>query len=115
MWRINGSKFGAIKKEYNGRVYHSTKEANYAQGLDLRIKAGEVKSWSAQLRIPIKVNGQLITTYVPDFEVVMADGSVQIHEVKSKGTITPAYTIKKKLLHATYLLEHPEVQFIEVF
>ena len=114
MYRIrqSGNKYGAHKHEYNGRVYHSIKEANYAAELDLLIKAGEVSEWTPQFKIDLKANGRHICTYIPDFLVTLPDGSQELHEVK--GYMTETYRIKRKILEATYLYDHPEITFIEV-
>ena len=37
------NKYKAIKQEFNGRVYHSKKEARYAQELELRKRIVEIK------------------------------------------------------------------------
>ena len=54
-------------------------EQRYASYLDVRKQAGEVACWryeSLTLRLA------KATRYTPDFWVVMADGRVEIHEVK---------------------------------
>jgi len=38
------NKYNAKSTEYGGLIYHSKKEAGYAQELDLRIKAKDIKS-----------------------------------------------------------------------
>lgn len=107
-----GNKYGSTSHEYDGRVYHSKAEANYAQELDLLLKAGEVLEWTPQFKIDLKANGKQICTYIPDFFVVMADGSKELHEIK--GFATEVYRLKRKIMEATYLVEHPEVTFVEI-
>ena len=60
-------------------------EARYAGTLDERQQAGHVAAWWFEL---ISVRLADDTTYRPDFLVLLADGGLEIHEVKgaSKGT-----------------------------
>lgn len=94
------NKFGAIKKEYNGRTYDSTKEADYAANLDLRIKAGEVTKWQPQFRIELTSDGIHVCYYYIDFKVCLSDGSIEYHEVKGKET--PDWKLKWKMALAQY-------------
>lgn len=93
------SKYGNNSQEYNGRRYDSKREAAYAQELDWRMKAGEIKEVIPQFKIDLRVNGRHITNYYVDFKVIMADDSVQFHEVK--GLVLPLWAIKWSLLEAT--------------
>lgn len=106
------NKYGATKHEYDGRVYHSKLEAAYAMALDLRIKAGDVQEWVPQFKVSLDVNGKHIANYFVDFKVILTDGSEELHEVK--GFATEVYRLKRKLLEATYLVDHPDTKFIEV-
>lgn len=112
MYRIrnSNSKYHASSTEYNGRVYHSKFEAQYARDLDLMIKAKKVIEWTPQVKISLDVNGYHICNYICDFKVIMKDGSIQLHEVK--GFETDMFRMKRKLLEATYLIEHPEIKYI---
>lgn len=113
MYRIRqGNKYGSTSHEYAGRVYHSKAEAGYAKDLDLLVVAGEVRDWTPQYKIDLNANGKHICTYIPDFLVTLPDGSQELHEVK--GYATEIYRLKRKILEATYLMEHPEITFIEV-
>lgn len=92
------SKYRNKTKHYNGRTYDSIREANHAEEIDWRIKAGEIKEVIPQFKIDLKVNGKHICNYYVDFKVVMADGSVQFHEVK--GMILPIWQMKWALFEA---------------
>lgn len=92
------SKYNAKAQLYNGVKYHSKREATYAEQLDWLIKAGQIKSWERQVKVPLKVNDHLICTYVVDFKVINRFGGVEFHEVK--GFETADFKIKWKLLHA---------------
>ena len=84
------SKYRAHRTKYNGVVYHSRKEAEYAQGLDIQ---GIV--YQSQVRYLLEVNGHKIATYIADFVV-----DEEVHEVK--GYWTPVAKLKWKLFCALY-------------
>lgn len=92
------SKYRNKTKNYNGRTYDSIREANHAEELDWRIKAGEIREVIPQYKIELKVKGRHIANYYVDFKVIMADGSIQFHEVK--GMVLPLWQIKWKLTEA---------------
>ena len=89
------NKFGAKRKEFNGRVYHSTGEANYAAILELRKKAGEIKKIIPQYKLDIKVNGIHITNYIIDFKVILGNDGIELHEFK--GHETPEWKLKWRI------------------
>lgn len=101
MFRIkHGSKYGNVTAEHNGIQYHSKKEAAYAAELDLRVKAGDIKSWTRQEKISLDVNGFHICNYFIDFVVIHNDDSTEYVEVK--GFETDVWKMKWKLFEALY-------------
>lgn len=107
------SKYGAKKTMYEGRLYDSSKEANFAMTLDLLKGAVDpafrVVSWEPQVRYPLIVNGKLIATYVADFVIVYGDDHVEVIDVKSEFTKKlPIYRLKKKLMLAIHGIEIKE-------
>lgn len=92
------SKYGNQTKNYNGRNYDSIREANLAEELDWRIKAGEIKEVIPQYKISLDVNGKHICNYYVDFKVILADGSIQF--IEYKGMVLPIWEMKWKLLEA---------------
>lgn len=92
------NKFKAVKAEFGGRWYHSKGEAGYAEELEWRLKAGDIKEWTPQFKIDLKVNGMHITNYFVDFKVVTKHDGIEFHEYK--GMVTPDWQIKWSLLHA---------------
>jgi len=104
------NKYGAKITEYNGIKYHSKREATYAEQLDWKVKLGEIKSWTRQIRIPLVVSKHLICTYILDFIVVANDDHKQYIEVK--GFETPEFKIKWRLLQA--LNEDKTIEFLLV-
>lgn len=95
---------------YNGYTYDSIMEANHAAGLDLRVRAGQIKAWDRQFPVRVDINGYHIFTSKVDFRVHELDGSYTLEEVK--GVETPDYKLKKKLIEAVFLVENPEYQYI---
>lgn len=87
---------------YNGREYQSGKEARYAQGLDLRQKAGDIVAWFPQVRFALE--GGIV--YVADFVILSLD-NWEVHD--AKGYKTPEYKLKRKLFKARYGREIIEV------
>lgn len=79
-------------------------EAGYAQELQFRQKAGEVKEIIPQYRISLDVNGYHICNYIVDFKVIMADDTIEMHEYK--GFATQLWLFKWKLTEALYGKEY---------
>ena len=101
MWRIQrGNKYGAHQTEYNGVVYHSKKEAEYARELDLRVRAKDIKRWERQVKISLDVNNRHIANYSIDFVIQHLDKTKEYVEVK--GFETAVWKIKWKLFVALY-------------
>lgn len=94
------SKYRNQTKRYGGRSYDSIKEANHAEELDWRIKAGEIKEVIPQYKIDLKINDRHISNYYIDFKVILSDGDIEYHEVK--GFETEVWRLKWKLTEALY-------------
>lgn len=106
-WRKN--KYNNHTCQYGGSIYDSIKEADYAQELDFRLKAKDIKSWRRQIPIDLVVNGYKICTYKVDFEITHNNKSKELVEIK--GFETPEFRLKKKLIEATFLHENPEYSY----
>ena len=115
------NKYKAISTLYNGTVYHSKLEAQFAEDLDWRVKAKDIKYWERQVKIPINVywdrfnrpvltctDGLVlkkkgkefihITNYFIDFVVTHNDNTKEYVEVK--GVETDLWRQKWKLTEA---------------
>lgn len=101
-----GNKYNAKGQYYGGSFYHSTGERDYAQTLDLRVKAKDIKSWRRQVKIDLSVNGKHITFYYMDFEVTHNDNSIEL--VEYKGAESMAWRQKYQLLIALKDQLYPE-------
>lgn len=111
--RSNG-KYRSITTEYGGRIYHSGKEASYARTLDALKKAARpqdrVVRWEPQVSYDLIVEGKKVCAIVPDFRVYFADGRMEIHEVKSDGTKTHVWWVKKRLFEALF----PHIPYVVI-
>jgi len=94
------SKYNNKTKQYNGRTYDSIREANHAEELDWRIKAGEIIEVIPQYKIDLRINERHIANYYIDFKVILSDGDIEYHEVK--GFETEVWRLKWKMTEALY-------------
>ncbi len=94
------NKYSAKKQTYRGRSYDSKLEAAKAIDLDWLMKAGEVKSWTAQHKFDLRVNDAHLCNYYIDFRVVNKDNSVDYIEVK--GFPTDIWRLKWNLTQALF-------------
>lgn len=92
------SKYNNKTTIFKGKKYHSRFEAKYAQDLELRKIAGDVKSWDRQVKISLDVNGKHICNYYLDFVVYLPNGDKEYVEVK--GFETDVWRLKWKLFEA---------------
>jgi hypothetical protein len=93
--RRPGSKYGAVRTVYDGRSYASKAEATRAQVLDYLKVLGEIREWTPQPRFQLGVPENV---YVADFEVLGADGTRWVEDVK--GHETAKFRRDKKLWRA---------------
>jgi hypothetical protein len=90
------------KHPAKGRTQHTPgrmnkREAKYAAELELRKKSGEMLWWAFE---PIKLRLADRTFYTPDFSVMLADGTIEFHEVK--GFMEDDAAVKFKVAAETY-------------
>lgn len=104
--RFRPSKYGNIKQTYNGYSYDSKFEAEVAAELDLRLKGKDIAGWERQVKIELRANSILICNYFVDFRIEHNDGSFELVEVK--GFETEVWRLKRKLLEALWLPQHPD-------
>lgn len=107
------TKYNAKRTTVDGITFASQKEARRYQELKLLERAGKIHSLELQRRYPLKVEGELICTYVADFVYGESDGTTIKSAVRivedTKGFQTREYKIKKKLMKAIYGIEIQEV------
>lgn len=106
--RLN--KFRAIKTTVDGVTFHSKKEAYRYQSLKLLERGGKILSIELQPEFLVIVNGVKICKYIADFRYLdLATGKYVVEDVKSLGTKTPVYRLKKKLVETLYSISIVEV------
>lgn len=78
------NKYGAKRTQYNGVWYASKLEAKHAALLDLRVMAGDIKSWRRQVPVIVNWPGteDMVLRCRVDFEITHNDGSVTFLECK---------------------------------
>jgi hypothetical protein len=102
------NKYGAKAVVYNGHKYHSTKEANYAQTLDIlkssKDPAERVLKHDRQVTFSLDIKGIHICKYILDFIVYYTDGRIEFIDVKGykKGTAYQLFKLKKHLMKAIH-------------
>lgn len=92
------SKYNNKSQVFNGRKYHSIREATHAEELEWRVKAGEIEKVIPQFKLDLRVNGMHICNYYIDFKVILTNGDVEYHEVK--GFETDVWRLKWLLTEA---------------
>lgn len=104
----SGNKYHAKSNQFQGITYHSKLEAAYAEELELRRMAKDIKSWDRQVKLDLKVNGMHITNYYIDFVVHHNDGSREF--VETKGLELGEWKMKWRILEATFddFKKHPD-------
>jgi hypothetical protein len=92
-----------------GHRFDSKKEARRWFELLAKQDAGAITSLRRQVRIPIRVNGVVVSRYVAD-HVYVEQGKRVVEDVKSAITRKDrTYRLKKRLLAALYGFEIREV------
>lgn len=108
MYRQRTAKYHNESQNYNGHHYDSKFEAGYAKTLDLRQKAGEIKSWQPHVKLSLYAYGNHVCDYEIDFVVDYTDGSQEF--VECKGPVLPLWALKWKLLEAVAPIQFPGVK-----
>ena len=103
------NKYGNKKVVVDGHPFDSKREARRYKELKLLERAGKIKDLELQPKfelIPtIRTDTETLyaVSYYADFRYVECDsGRVIVEDVKSKGTITQVYKIKKRLFIQKY-------------
>ncbi len=96
------SKFGAVRTVVDNISFASKKEARRYSELKLMQRAGLISNLTLQPRFPLVVNGDLVCTYVADFQYL---DKGQLITEDAKGFETPEFRIKRKLMMAVLDIE----------
>lgn len=93
------SKYKAIRTEVDGIVFDSKGESKRWTYLKNCERKNLIKNLKRQVSYPLKIEDELITSYVADF-VYMENGTEIVEDFK--GHITSVFRLKKKLFEALY-------------
>jgi len=100
------SKFGNIPTRVEGRFFHSKKEARRFQELRLLEQAGVISDLETQPHFRIEIDGVLICKVIPDFKYYDHERNQEVVEdIKSAGTVTQIFKLKKRLMKAVLGIE----------
>ncbi|MGN6491191.1 MAG: DUF1064 domain-containing protein [Agriterribacter sp.] len=94
------SKFNNEKKEVDGIVFDSIKEANRYRELLLLLKAGEIGLLRRQVEYELNPNGNFSYRYVADFIYMTKEGREVVEDCK--GFRTREYLKKRRLMKKIY-------------
>jgi len=104
------SKYKAIPTETaDGQKFRSKLEATYYNRVRLLQTQGDLIKFEREVRFELIVNGLMVCAYVCDFILYWKDGRIEHIDCKSQATMTPIYSIKKKLMMAVHGIELKEV------
>lgn len=101
-------KYGNRRVEADGYTFDSKAEWRRYQELKLMLDAGEILALGVHGEFRLTLDGELICTYVDDFDYEDRDGELVVEDVK--GVKTEAYIIKKKLMKAIYDIDIQEIE-----
>lgn len=100
------NKYNARRTEYNGRVYDSAHEAEVAQQMDFRLRAGDIRGWIPQVEFALPGG----VKYRADFVVLRNDGRYDVVDAKSDATRKDkTYRIKRRQMKEVLGIEIREV------
>lgn len=105
------NKYGAKRTEFNGKIYDSKFEANVAQDLETRKRAGDIKDYDTQYRVEADIcnsQGEVVChkRHKVDFRIHHNDGSYELYE--AKGVITADYKWRRDIIVGIWLSEHKD-------
>jgi hypothetical protein len=92
---------------YDGIKFDSKKEGLRYLQLKLLLRAGVISELVLQPVFPIIINDIKVCKYQADFSY-MENGKRVVEDVKSQGTKTRLYSVKRKLMRAVHGVEIKE-------
>ena len=87
----------------DGHMHDSKGEAGYCNDLALQVKAGVIEKYESQKGFDLHgKDGKKVARHYVDFLIHHFDGKKEVHEYKSKGTVTSVWRLKKALFESEY-------------
>ena len=107
-YKVRHDAEGKERRTIDGITFDSEKEAGRYFELKLLKAAGGISQLTCQVRFQLRVNDELICSYVADFVYIdLISGQRVVEDVKGKRT--REYIIKKRLMKACHNIEVQEV------
>lgn len=115
--KSKGSKYHNLKTEYNGEMYDSKKEADYARHLQYLKHAKDMKDKVVQIERQVPYNiivgphRKIVAVYFADFRITYGDLRQEVVDVKpldkktGKFLRTSTYSLKKKLVEEIHQIK----------
>lgn len=96
----------------DGHMHDSKGEAGYCNDLALQVKAAVIEKYESQKRFDLHgKDGKKVASHYVDFLIHHFDGRKEVHEYKSKGTVTAVWKLKKALFEQ----EYPDIPYIVIW
>jgi hypothetical protein len=93
------AKYKNKKTTVDGIIFASQKESVRYRALKVLQKAGAISDLELQPKYVFELNGVRIASYKPDFRY-QENGRLVVEDVKSSGTKTQAYRLRKRMMLA---------------
>lgn len=93
------NKYRAKKTVFNGRMYDSKRESQWAMIYENMLKTGQIKELEYQPVIELLPKPNRVK-YIPDFKITWKDGSEEYIDVK--GLILATFRLKQKMFAHFY-------------
>ncbi len=109
------NKYRSEKTAYNGKVFDSKKEADFAKRLDwlkhAKSENDRVVVIEYQPKYPVYIKNKHVFTYISDFRVVYADKHEKVFDVKGykSGEAYSMFKLKAKCVEAFYNIKIIEI------
>lgn len=98
-----GNKYKAKKKVVDGITFDSIREFNRYLELKLLERSGEIENIKPHPRFELIIDGKRIGRYTADFQYeLISSGEIVVEDVKSKPTMTEAFSLRKRVFEALY-------------
>jgi hypothetical protein len=110
--RVTHKKWRARRVDHDGQKYDSKEERDLGIQLGWAKDAGDITELTRQRRFSFDLNGVHICEHLVDFDVTWKSGQKELIEYKGRHLLNDkTWQLKKKLLFAFFLSQHPEYEY----